>query len=116
MGCTGGAQFPVELPRPLGIVFAEKKNGDIRVDELVEGGNAATSGKVLQGDRLVKCGLMDALVDCEGLGFDGVLDVLGGSPDSDVMTVVVERMVEEVCTDRLPSAAILRIAQAVRGR
>ena len=106
----------MELPRPLGIVFAEKKNGDIRVDELVEGGNAATSGKVLQGDRLVKCGLMDALVDCEGLGFDGVLDVLGGSPDSDVMTVVVERMVEEVCTDRLPSAAILRIAQAVRGR
>lgn len=44
----GGAQFPVELPRPLGIVFAEKKNGDIRVDELVEGGNAASSGKLLQ--------------------------------------------------------------------
>lgn len=40
-------------------------------------------------------------MDCEGLGFDGVLDVLGGSPDSDVMTVVVERMVEEVCTDSL---------------
>jgi hypothetical protein len=47
LGCTGGAQFPVQLPRPLGIVFAEKKNGDIRVDELVDGGNAATSGKLL---------------------------------------------------------------------
>ena len=46
---------------------------------------------------MVRCGpTADALVECEGLGFDGVLDVLGGSPDSAVMTVVVERIVQEV--------------------
>lgn len=48
----GGVQIAVELPRPLGIVFAEKKNGDIRVDELVEGGNAKRSGIVKQVKRV----------------------------------------------------------------
>jgi len=51
----GAEAVAVELPRPLGIIFEEKKVDGMRycvVDELVEGGNAAVSGEVRVGDIL----------------------------------------------------------------
>lgn len=83
----------VELPRPLGIVFAEKATKEVIIEELVEGGNAAASGQLQVGDKLDSCGpRKDKLVKYEDVGFEGCLDVLGGYPDSDSMVVCVKRV------------------------
>ena len=46
--------YEVALPKPLGIAFEEKEPGaGVVVDYLVEGGNAASSGKIQPGDVLI---------------------------------------------------------------
>lgn len=46
--------YEVSLPKPLGIVFEEIDIGrGLYVQDLVEGGNAAASGKIQKGDILV---------------------------------------------------------------
>ena len=54
----GGGSYRVRLPTPLGIGFEEctpNAREGVTVSELVEGGNAERDGRVLVGDRLLKC-------------------------------------------------------------
>lgn len=46
----GDQRFSVTLRKPMGMVLAEGKNGEVFVESLVEGGNAAEEGSIQVGD------------------------------------------------------------------
>ncbi len=49
----GCARYSIEVPRPIGLVLQENKNGTITVAEIAPDGNAARTGMVRVGDQLI---------------------------------------------------------------
>lgn len=49
----GCARYSIEVPRPIGLVLEENKNGTIIVAEIAPDGNAARTGMVQVGDQLI---------------------------------------------------------------
>lgn len=46
-------RYKIAIPKPVGLVLEEKSNGDIKVAEIVPGGNADKTNQVSVGDMLI---------------------------------------------------------------
>lgn len=79
---AGDDTYEVTLPKPMGIVLEENdpRIKGVCVKSLSEGGVAATSGEISNGDQLIKVAGESVL----GLDFQSVLDKVGSAPEDGV--------------------------------
>lgn len=82
MNAAGDDTYEVTLPKPMGIVLEENdpRIKGVCVKSLSDGGVAATSGEINNGDQLIKVGGESVI----GLDFQSVLDKVGMAPEDGV--------------------------------
>ena len=79
--------YEITLNKPLGIGFIENDDGGVKVDFLVEGGNAELSGKIKPGDVLLattaamgRDGKFERkVIPSRYLDFDTIMDAIGSN-------------------------------------